>query len=106
MGTIPTVRADWQWNGVDWVTTSAVLTGAWHQPESRRLVLVFVNVSEQPVTAEVEFDARAYGFAGKPVAMKRIAPEGNQAVVTEGFRAFHEVRFPPRSAWAWELIGE
>ena len=106
VGTIPTVRADWQWNGVDWVTTSAVLTGAWHQPESRRLVLVFVNVSDQPVTADIEFDARAYGFAGKPVAMKRIAPEGNQAVVTEGFQAFHEVRFPPRSTWAWELIGE
>ena len=31
-GNIPTVRADWQWYGSTWVTTDAVLTGAWHLP--------------------------------------------------------------------------
>ena len=54
----------------------AVLTGAWHQPASRRLVLVFVNVSDQPVTAQVDFDARPYGFASNALSMTRITAGG------------------------------
>jgi len=104
VGTVPTVRADWQWNGVDWVTTNAVLTGAWHQPASRRLVLVFVNVSDQPVTAQVDFDARVYGFAGKGLSLTRITPAGKDDIVPEALQVLREATFPPRSAWAWELV--
>jgi len=104
VGTVPTVRADWQWNGVDWVTTSAVLTGAWHQPASKRLVLVFVNVSDQPVTAQVEFDARPYGFADTTLSMTRIKPAEKDEVVSKSVQAPREATFPPRSAWAWELV--
>jgi len=103
VGTVPTVRADWRWNGVDWVTTSAVLTGAWHQPASGRLVLLFVNVSDQPVTARVEFDARAHDFAGTEPSMTRITPAGKDETVSEGLQALRQATFPPRSAWAWEL---
>jgi hypothetical protein len=103
IGSVPTVRADWQWHGVDWVTTSAVLTGAWHQPASGRLVLVFVNVSDQPVTAGVDFDLRPYGMAGKNFSMTRISPAGSEETVSEPAQAFRQVTFPPRSAWAWEL---
>ena len=104
IGSVPTVRADWQWNGVDLVTTSAVLTGAWLQPASRRLVLVFVNVSDQPVTAQVDCDARPYGFVGKTLSMTRITPEAKAEIVPEASQALRETTFPPRSAWAWELI--
>ncbi|MCX6905378.1 MAG: DUF6259 domain-containing protein, partial [Verrucomicrobia bacterium] len=63
-GSVPTVRADWQWGGVDWVTTDAVLTGAWCQPAARRLALIFVNVSTNPVTEQVIYDTRPYGLSG------------------------------------------
>ncbi len=104
VGTVPTVRADWQWNGVDWVTTSAVLTGAWHQPAARRLVLVFVNVSDQPVTAQIDFDARPYGFASAGISMTRITPAGKDEIVPAALQALRQATFPPRSAWAWELV--
>jgi len=104
VGTVPSVRADWQWNGVDWVTTSAVLTGAWHQPGSGQLVLIFVNVSDQPVTAQVEFDLRHYGFDGKSVSMKRITPAGSDERMSEPKQALLEATFPPRSAQSWEMI--
>ena len=104
VGTVPSVRADWQWNGVDWVTTSAVLTGAWHQPDAKRLVLVFANVSDQPVTAQVEFDLRHYGFDGKWASMKRITPAGSDETISEPMEALKKATFPPRSAQAWEMI--
>ena len=49
LGPIPTVRADWQWSGEWWVTTDAVLTGAWDLPKDKRMVLLFVNVSDETV---------------------------------------------------------
>jgi Domain of unknown function (DUF6259) len=101
VGNVPTVRADWQWNGVDWVTTSAVLTGAWHQPRARRVVLLFANVNDQPVTARVDFDPRPYGLA--VAKMTRISPSGNDEVVPNWIEAMHQATFPPRSAWAWEM---
>jgi hypothetical protein len=101
VGTVPTVRADWQWNGVDWVTTSAVLTGAWHQKLARRLVLLFVNVSDQPVTAQVEFDPRPYGLAVRK--MTRVSSSESDMAVPDRSDALRKATFPPRSAWAWEL---
>ena len=70
---------------------------------ARRLVLVFVNVSDQPVTAQVDFDPRPYGFAGSTVSMTRITPAGKDESVSEGLQALREATFPPRSAWAWEM---
>ncbi|HEY3340481.1 MAG TPA: hypothetical protein VGK81_00630, partial [Anaerolineae bacterium] len=36
--------------------TGAVMTGAWALPNERRAVLLFVNVSDEPVTATLDFD--------------------------------------------------
>ena len=59
-GRMPTVRADWRWGGGNWwVTTDAVLTGAWRLPKENRVVIFFVNVSDKPVTAKLALDAAA-----------------------------------------------
>lgn len=51
---IPKVRADWQWLKEHWVETDAVLTGAWiHSSQSRKLLL-FVNVSDRALKAELQ----------------------------------------------------
>ena len=102
-GHVPTVQADWQWNGVAWVTTDAVLTGAWHQPSAKRLVLIFVNVSAEPVTARVVFDARPYGFSGPTVQATPIFPSGAGDSFSTPSAIDRETTFPARTAWAWEI---
>jgi uncharacterized protein DUF6259 len=103
IGRVPTVRADWQWNGVDWVTTSAVLAGAWHLPRFGQLVLIFANVTDQPVTAQVDFDREPLG-SYQAIAIKRLTPGGTDQDIPEKLEALRQVTFPPRSAWAWELV--
>lgn len=103
-GTVPTVRADWQWGGTAWVTTDAVLTGAWRQPTAKRLVLIFVNVSDQAVTARVHYDARPYGFSIGEVRLTKITAEGLGEASPTPPVVDREVTFPPRSAWAWEMV--
>ena len=102
-GEIPTVRADWQWNGVAWVSTDAVLTGAWRQPLAGKLVLIFVNVSDQPVTARVTYDARPYGFSGPLVQVTKLSAAGRGETFTSPPALARETTFPPHTAWAWEL---
>ncbi|OGV70321.1 MAG: hypothetical protein A2283_08235 [Lentisphaerae bacterium RIFOXYA12_FULL_48_11] len=62
IGEMPTVQADWQWHGVWPVTTDAVLTGAWRQEKNNRLVLIFANVSDKPVSGELTLDLHDWGL--------------------------------------------
>ncbi len=102
-GNIPKVRADWQWAGEWWVETDAVLTGAWQLPRERKLVLLFVNVSDQPVTATLEFDGRSYGFRGKRLKVTEVSEKGRGAgeLLPLSFRK--TIRFHPRTAFALEI---
>jgi hypothetical protein len=103
VGPIPKVRADWQWNGVAWVTTDAVLTGAWYQSSAKRVVLIFVNVSEAPVTTQVDFDAKPYGFRKSTLRVGALSADGPTAQFHTASHIRREAVFPPRTAWAWEL---
>ncbi|MBN1853938.1 MAG: hypothetical protein JW829_14495, partial [Pirellulales bacterium] len=97
-GTIPTVTADWQWHGVWPVTTDAVLTGAWRLPAENRMVFLFVNVSDQPVTAEFDTDPARFGLPGRPERIRKITADGEEESEIQA-----ELHFPPKSAWAWEI---
>ncbi|MBI4581378.1 MAG: hypothetical protein HY718_16875, partial [Planctomycetes bacterium] len=102
-GEIPKVTADWHWQGRWPVTTEAVLTGAWQLPQDRKLAMLFVNVSDQPVSASCRFRAATFGLAAGDFTAKRINPEddGDSLSIQDG--AEHDLRFEPRSAWAWEI---
>jgi len=111
-GEIPRVTADWQWSGEWPVTTDAVMTGAWTLPAEKRLVLLFVNVGDEPVSARLDLDAREYGLPDSQVRVHKMTAE---AVVStedtaEAFTtppAFQgELTFPPRTGWAWEFTAE
>jgi hypothetical protein len=65
-GDIPQLKADWQWSGEWWVTTDAVLTGAWGIPHAKRLVLLFVNPGDQPVTFRPMVDLARAGVQTPP----------------------------------------
>ena len=57
LGKIPTVTADWQWQGEQIITTDAVLTGAWRKFDEKgntiSAVFFFVNISDEPITSRI-----------------------------------------------------
>jgi hypothetical protein len=103
LGTVPRVTADWQWSGPWPVTTDALLAGAWRLPREKKLVLLLVNVSDEPVQAALDFDATRYDLPADSLSLTRIARDGPRE--TEPVpRAFQRiVSAGPRQAWAWEI---
>lgn len=103
-GRVPTVRADWQWSGEWWVTTDAILTGAWRMPGEKGTALVFVNVSDQPTKASIRIDRDDYdlpsGFARSRLS-KDGAPLDPQPDIA--IPIVQEIEFPAQSVLAWEL---
>jgi hypothetical protein len=100
---LPTVKADWQWGGIRWVTTDAVLTGCWWQPGKCRAVVIAVNVSDQPVETTLIADlAPAFSsdrsFQSKPVGT---TPAVTMEASPTGVRI--PMTIPARVAWAWEV---
>jgi hypothetical protein len=79
------------------------LTGAWQQPHEGRLVLLFVNVSDQPLTAQYAFDAARYGLAKKDVRVTRLTADGPGETFTAPATFQRELTFPAKTAWAWEI---
>jgi hypothetical protein len=102
-GSIPTVRADWQWDNPGWVTTDAAMSGAWLLPSERRCVLLFTNVSDQPVTARLKLDAAAYGLGSKQVKVTTLVATGQGETFQTATAIDRSLTLPPRSAVAWEL---
>ena len=104
LGPIPTVRADWQWSGEWWVTNDAVLTGAWQLPKEKRMVLLFVNVSDESVSAQVQFKAAANGIRTTKLRAQRTTADGNKVDWQSWLSSFdRSITFPPRQTEAWEL---
>jgi len=103
IGNIPTVRDDWQWTPDWWVTTDAVLTGAWQIPKENRLVLLFANVSDVPVAAALKFDGRTYGIRASQIQVRVIEGEEARETMQMPGRFQRPIDFPPRSIMAWEM---
>jgi hypothetical protein len=99
-GDVPKVKADWQWSGEWWVTTDAVLTGAWRLPRENRLLLMFVNVSDAPVEARissnVDWELRQNH--------RHCEVTRGEAAAEPGCPGFGmPVTFAPRELQAWEF---
>lgn len=75
-GDVPTVRADWQWYGETWVTTSAVLTGAWRLPAERRAVALFANVSDQQIHSSWRVPLRDLAGTRRSATVVRLDASG------------------------------
>jgi len=108
IGDVPSVRADWQWSGHWWVTNDAVLTGAWQMPKAKRLVMIFANVSDEPVTAMVRFDPVAYGIrARKMVCELSLGDDALAETLPLSFERQsvfeRQVVFKPRRVQTWEF---
>ena len=103
---LPTVTADWQWHGVWPVTTDAVLTGAWRLPDQKRAVLLFVNVSPEPVIAIFHFDAETYGLPQGKLSIRKVTADGMEAESDSPTAFSRELDFPANTAWGWEIRAE
>ncbi|NLF70971.1 MAG: hypothetical protein GX575_18210 [Candidatus Anammoximicrobium sp.] len=106
IGPIPRVTADWQWSGRWPVTTDALLAGAWSLPADKRLVLLFVNVSDQPLTVACDFTADQYALPGETFAAVELTSEGEGQKWTAPRTFRRDVSLPPHTARAWQLSGE
>lgn len=102
-GSLPKVEADWQWSGVWPVTTDAVLAGAWRLPQDGKLLLIFANVSDQAVVARLNLEPQTCGLAPGPVQLTRWTSRGPDEPLPATLPLEKELRFEPRSTWAWEL---
>jgi hypothetical protein len=104
LGPIPTACADGQWSGQWWVTTDAVLTGARELPKEKRIVLLFVNVSDESVPAQVQFNAAANGIRVNVIRAQRASADGSKTDWQSWPSSFdRSITLPPRQAEAWEL---
>lgn len=103
-GNIPTVRADWQWDRDWWVSALAVYTGAWQLSAEGRMVLFFVNVADERVTATMRFYPSVYGIRAKQVRLVEKRGEsdtGKVQVVSSRFE--RRLELAPREAVLWEI---
>ncbi|HSV73249.1 MAG TPA: DUF6259 domain-containing protein [Chthonomonadales bacterium] len=95
----PKARSDWQWYGETWVTTDAVLGGAWALPRERRLLLLLTNVTAEAATVGLRLPTSSWGLPVSGVRWARLdAADAEAAPGAPPAR----VRLPARSVVAWE----
>lgn len=102
-GEMPRVTADWQWHGTWPVTTDAIMAGAWWLPLEEKLVIIFVNVKDEPLVRIVNFDAGRHGMRQLPMALTEIANDDRAAPIAVNASFRREIALPPRGAKAWEF---
>jgi hypothetical protein len=85
------------------VTTDSLLTGAWQLPDEQRLLLLFVNVGPDPVSAHVPIDCSEYGLDTPQVHVVAIGVAGAPAPRTESPQFDMPLALPARTALAYEV---
>ena len=103
IGEIPKVTADWQWSGEWPITTPALMTGSWRLQRENKVILLFVNVSDQTLTTNVQFDAAEYNLPGKTLTVTKIKPDGPEAHFTIKTTDQPQIECAPRTVFAWEI---
>ena len=79
------------------------LTGAWALPDEKRMIMVFVNISDQPVTATVNFDAAAFGIKADSVQIVTVTHDGKGEPTGAPDVFKRQLTFAPYIPWAWEI---
>jgi len=103
IGEIPKVTADWQWSGKWPITTPAIMTGAWRLQRENKVILLFVNVSDQTLTTNVQFDTEEYNLPGKTPKVTKIRPGTPDIKLNIRAADQPQVECAPRSVFAWEI---
>lgn len=78
-------------------------SGAWRLPGENKLALMFVNVGDEPVSAQFHFHGRQYGIDDQQVSVTTINQEETHETFVAANAFCRELKFPPRTAYAWEV---
>lgn len=100
---VPQARADWQWSGEWFVSTPALLTGAWTLPRERRMVWLFVNVSDDPIEATPLFAPETCGIPLRARLTVTRQTEPGAAAPPGPANFTRPSLFPPRAVQTWEF---
>jgi hypothetical protein len=111
IGEVPTVTADWQWHGEWPITTDAIMTSAWQLPNEKKIVFLFVNVSDHFFSTLIEFGpalalAKEYGFLDRVLQVRTITSSGPQDTFSIKASDQPKIEFAPRSVFAWEITAQ
>jgi hypothetical protein len=98
---VPKIKGDWQWNGEMWVTTDAVIAGAWRIPAESKTVLLFANISDEPVSSNIDLSMYCLA-AAKPEIIQR-NPERETGKLDFPDLRHAELTVPARTVIAWEI---
>jgi hypothetical protein len=79
------------------------VSGAWQNQRQNEAVLLFVNVSDQGLTANVRFNPRECNFLGKTLNVTRITPGAPEVRFAIQATDQPQVEFAPRAVFAWEI---
>lgn len=103
LGDIPEVTADWAWSGKWVVTDTALQRGAWSDRKGK-VALIFVNSSDQELSATLKFAGATYGF-GPEDRLQVIGRDenGTQAALERPCDFELPIQLGPQQAIAYEV---
>ena len=105
-GDIPNVTADWAWRHYWPVTDSALQRGAWKSSDGG-LVLILINVTNEAISGNLEFNGTEYGFAEQATLLVTPRTENGPAVSVEKPCTFAlNLEVPAYGAIAYEIRGK
>lgn len=102
-GTMPRVRADWQWHGEHWVHTDALLSGAWTIPKENKTALIFANVSDEALAMKLVI--RRSQDKGDTALNRTVLQDKNTPPLKDTITPGHslELTLEPQTVCAWEF---
>ena len=80
-----------------------MLAGAWELPFAKKLVLIFVNVSDRPLSGRLGLSLPAYGLADKAARLTTVTPDGARRSESVPAKSTRKILFNPHKAFAWEI---
>jgi len=85
------------------VTDTALQRGAWRSADGN-LALIFVNVTDQPLSAVLKFDGTVYGFGeGDTLSVTPRTEDGPGQPVTKPCVFEQSIELEPYAALAYEI---
>jgi hypothetical protein len=102
-GSIPDVTADWAWHDKWPVTDTALQRAAWSNRKGH-LALIFVNSSDQEVSATLKFSGTTYGFGAQERLQVTPRDEnGTQETVERPCNFELPIKLGPQQAICYEV---
>jgi hypothetical protein len=103
MEEIPTITADWQWQGEWPITTKAVMAGTWCLLNQEKIICMFANVSDQSLSTRVKLHLQEYGIKNKALKVRVITPAGESKTLILPETNPPKIDMAPRTIFAWEI---